>query len=708
MKCGFSMTWVRVFSCLIAWTIAGSSLSAVAQLPATQNSSDRTDHVQDVDDDAELEDWQNELNQHIEQTLARRELLAQDDTIRFSFANWEWKRVIEWFAEQANMNLQPIADPPQGTFTYISDESYDITTAMDILNDHLFRKGYTLVRNRRTLKLAQLGRDFPSELVEEITPDKLDERGRFEILRCRFDLTGLDMNEMERQIRNLIDRNVGESVPYYAANFIVVRDTGEKLRTIRELINMARELKTLRVEKYTLGYVGYEEMMTIVRPLLGMSGNAMTDGTLTLVNEPLGSVVYIRGTEARIREFLDIVAKVDVPAERLATNIEAPSLAQYTVRSDPELAFKVVQTMLVGRDVKVDLDTKLSAIFVFGRADDHKIVADVIRTIESGDGSLKEFELRNLTTSEAIEALQNLFGIDPADTAATRKSPIFYADRTGNRVIIRGTPNDLTLAQSMLDMLDRDLGLGGAGIRPTTVRIDANARQMDRVQAILEDLWPSSNRPNKLQMVMPEERRQRTRPSLLPPVRPFQLPDDTDDGEEETTGDDQRIQSGSFNFGPVNQQLASTVWSAAMLSLWYDEPIPPASKPAETQDEVGRTSAEQVDDGYKPPPPRQSVPGAPITVKFTDEGIIITSDDLDAVEDMRRLIQDLVSGSSSLALPQIYYLQFRGANETKGMLDSLLGIGGSSGGGKKFGNLIGGGMGKMFGGGGGGQVGGVL
>ncbi len=695
--------------CLWSIALTNSKLHACPQVEPPDGSNA---NQQQQDAQTEFDAALDAMEQYIQETQVRNETASQDDRVRFSFANWEWKRVIEWFAEQTNMNLQPIADPPQGTFTYISDEDYSLTEAMDILNDHLFRKGYTLVRNRRTLKLAQLNRDFPSELVEEITPEKLDERGRFEILRCRFDLSGLDMNEMERQIRNLTDRNVGESVPYYAANFIVVRDTGEKLRMIRELINMARELKTQKFSTYTLKNVGFEEAMTIIRPLLGMNGNSMPDGSLTVVSQPLSNDIFVRGTERRIQEFLDAVRIVDVPAERMTVGSEAPVLRQYTVRSDPELAFKVVQTMLVGRDVKADLDTRLSAIFIYGREADHEIVAEVIRTIESGDGSLKEFELRNLTTSVAIEALQNLFGIDPADTTATRKSPIFYADKSSSRIIIRGTPTDLMLAQSMIEMLDRDTGLAGNGIRPNTVRIDANDRQMDRVQAILEDLWPSTNRQNRLQIIMPEERRSRTRRSLLPPVPSHEtLP-----GEHETTEDNDQSINTSSRLGPsprrptIPTRFVSTSWtSTASEPTQLDEPIPAAAKPADQpQDEVGRTSAEQLDDSYKPAPQRPSVPGAPVTVRFTDAGIIITSDDLDAVEDMRLLIQEVISGSSVSALPQVYYLQFRGANETKGMLDSILGIGGSGGGGNMFGNLIGGAMGNMFGGGMGDMMSGLL
>jgi type II secretory pathway component GspD/PulD (secretin) len=105
---------------------------------------------------------------------------------------------------------------------------------------------------------------------------------------------------------------------------------------------------------------------------------------------------------------------------------------------------------------------------------------------------------------------------------------------------------------------------------------------------------------------------------------------------------------------------------------------------------IGRASAEQTE-AYRPPPPLKSVDGAPIIIRVTEEGtVVLQSDDLDALDDLEDFIADRLDATGAQQAPTFFYLDHRKAAEAKSLLDSILGLSDSSGGG-------GGGLGGLLG-----------
>ena len=121
--------------------------------------------------------------------------------IRFRFDEIEWAEVIDWFAEQNGFSLFPIVQPPEGTFKYFDDQEYTVLEGLDQLNHALaLQGGYTLIRNRKMLVLTKKSEGYPSELIEEIDPTELEDRGKYEIVRCIFDINGLEETDFASEV----------------------------------------------------------------------------------------------------------------------------------------------------------------------------------------------------------------------------------------------------------------------------------------------------------------------------------------------------------------------------------------------------------------------------------------------------------------------------------------------------------------------------
>ena len=118
--------------------------------------------------------------------------------IQFSFNNADWKDVVPWFAEQTGYSWQKISDWPEGTFTLIGNQKYSPLEALDQLNYalRLRKPRYTIIRNRNQLILTEESGALPAELIDTVTPDQLDQRGEYEIVRCRFSLGDVNVGEM--------------------------------------------------------------------------------------------------------------------------------------------------------------------------------------------------------------------------------------------------------------------------------------------------------------------------------------------------------------------------------------------------------------------------------------------------------------------------------------------------------------------------------
>lgn len=97
--------------------------------------------------------------------------------MRFQFRFQPWTDVLQWFARQADLSLVLDAPPP-GTFNYSDTRDYTPSEAIDLLNEVLQTKDFTLIRRGRMLRLVDLKKGLPEGLVPQVTLDDLDKRGR--------------------------------------------------------------------------------------------------------------------------------------------------------------------------------------------------------------------------------------------------------------------------------------------------------------------------------------------------------------------------------------------------------------------------------------------------------------------------------------------------------------------------------------------------
>ncbi len=709
---------------------------------------------------------------------------AELGQLRFNFQFSAWKPVLEWFAEQADLSLQ-MDDPPPGTFNYTDNtRSYSVRESLDLINGVLQFRGYTLVRNKQMLLLINVADDgLPQSIIETVTPEALDERGKYEQLKCLFPLGVMTAEQAEAEIRPLVpDPNGMKILP--ASGQILIQETGGNLRMIRAVIKAVQESAGSRsnaVQMQELNFTTPEEVMAIARPLLGIEEEEMSteDGSLNVAYEPFGLRIFFSGKPEMIQRFQQILEKIDVdPKVKPGEAPEPLQLITHSVRGgDPQTVLDVLRTLFAGQDgVRLAKDETTGSIIAMARTSQHATIKATIEQMERDAVDFEVIQLNRYDPQSMVLMLNKLLGKENAEGAGT--GPTFDGDATAMQLVVRGSAAEIAQIKQLVDKMDPAYDPEGDGVRPTSVLIPLAGGQARDILDLAQLMWPTSGRENKIREVLPKDSRRgleerETRPRDPAPVRrrPTDEPVDPEPATEQgTTQPDpnpekearrsdrrpsfqlagnrtirvdrsqqpKRRSSVVFVDRAARDKARRSVRQAPqpvgrpVEALAVFQPAPAERKAVEENKNAkdGKTGANVPADSTPPkkevagdPEPKETgetadgdskasdtVTGAEIVVNVLPQGILITSDDLAALDEYEDLIRSLMSGNVLPSKPTIFYLKNAKAPEAAALLQQILGLssGGGGGGGGGIGGLVGDMASNLVGGVGGDLLGGLL
>jgi type II secretory pathway component GspD/PulD (secretin) len=643
---------------------------------------------------------------------------GEEVKLRFNFRYAPWKDVLDWFAEQDNLSL--ILDaPPPGTFNYTDSRSYTPAEAIDLLNSVLLTKGFTLVRRERMLFLVNLEDRIPQNLIAQISPTDLEKYGEFTLVTCVFQLSKWTPEEAEPEIRKLLGPQ-GNIIILSRAKQVLVTETAGKLRTIRAMIDAIENPDPFRDQKLTvmpLQHALPEEILVVARQLLGMpeGQNVMQDGSLRIAADTLGSRLMVTGKPDMVERFREILKELDQPVGTATVSgapQESAQLETYPIlKADKASVLAVMQTLLAGQpEVRLAIDNESGKLIALARPSDQRTIKATLAQLEGDLVDNAVIQLRRLDPQAAVLLIQKLFG-----TADGTKGPKVDADPITLQLLVRGTASEITQVKDLITKLEGDPVGAGEGVRTNLRVIPLTGRSAQSALEQVELFWPTM-RTNKIRYVTPSaavpatQGRDRFPGRVTPNGEPAPEPNE-------------------FNFqGPQEAPPAP-------------KPAPPAAQPAAPvpvkaatlqRTPAGRVPVQFVrelrqlaqNQDAQPPeetaPKRPAGPPAEIIVSFTPTGIVIASDDLDALDDFEALLRTFTAGTATGAQePTVFWLKYAKAEVAAALLQEILtgsaGDTGGGGGGSLIGDMassmlgdVGGGLLGTLLGGGGGSGGGAL
>lgn len=655
---------------------------------------------------------------------------AENTQLRFNFRYAPWKTVLEWFADQADLSLELTAVPP-GTFNYTDRKTYTPAEAIDLLNSVLLTKGFTLLRHRRMLMVINLEDGIPPNLVETVDVSELDERGKFELVSCLFPVKNITAEEAEREVKTLLGPQ-GTIVVLPKTGAILVTETAGKLRVIRELLGLAttpaEALKDEAVQEITLEHVLADEVLGVIRQLLGLpeDRNAAPDGSLRIAVDTLGTRLFVTGEPEKVERVREILKLVDVPSgleEGGPKILETPQLEVYAIASaDPESVLKVMQTLMAGEpDVRIDIDPKSGNLIALARPSQHATIKATIDQMQRDSRQIDVIRLRVVDPQLAVLAINKLYGA--AAEGEVNRGPTVDADPTSGNLLVRGTESQIKSIRELLEKMGEsgfdDVEQVAAAERGNVRMIPMTGASARAALEQMEMIWPTM-RKNKIRIVTPSAavREMRTSdkaegnrtPATESPSRPtiegiddlkslfpsFEIhPRTPADGvkpmktppPKSTPAKPQSDATKSTKSAADTEARARD--DARLFRFASERLLLAQADPAEATEPTRGESVEDkpVDDKSPQPAPaididvpesgaddaeEPSKPGAEIIVAPGPSGIMIASEDLDALDEFESMLNTLATRAPTGREYTVFYLKFARAEVAAELLNEML------------------------------------
>lgn len=626
--------------------------------------------------------------------------LTEEGRYRMTFVFTPWKTVLEYFAKQGGYSFATDVYPP-GTLNYSDPKEYTSEQVIDVLNLHLMTKGYILVKREKLLRLFDVANNgpVPTEFVPVITPDELPDRGEFELVTCQFQLNRWTPSEAETEIRKLIGP-YGTIIVLGPARQLMVTDLGGKLRTIKNTIDAVEQPDAPKDDEFALirlNKLTPTEFLTTCRQLFGIPDNqfATSDGALRLSINELDSVVYAYGKAAMIERIKRLAKEIDIQNPSGVTAgpgglaiLEQPQFGSYQLmHTDPAYAENVIRTLLAGApNLKIQLDPKSNKIAVWGPPRQHQAIQAILAELEQNGNVTEVFKLKKLDPQSATTSINQLFSSDPSGrTASTslRVSPDAY----NSTITLSGTPAMVEAAKGWLAQNGEFGGgnqpnsfAGPDGQRSNRRVLPLSSRTIRNILSNVETIWPSERAT--LNVIKEVKKDEKSSPAAKaeekgnkPPSKPAPTKDDV------------------TSSNPPAYHFVS-------------EPGPETAESSENSDEEAdapTTDSKTVDPATSEPK-TPAIPGRPeIRVEVTPAGIVISSDDLDALDEFQNVLQELVDAHERAGRQtETFPLKHKDAEVAASMLKAMMDGGANVSGGFSSGMLggMGGLAGMLLGGGG--------
>jgi len=218
----------------------------------------------------------------------------------------------------------------------------------------------------------------------------------------------------------------------------------------RKPIEVVKQRESTTFSTYKLKHYEPEQFLIVLRRLLGIPNGSYErdDGSLTI------SIGFIlKGTPKAIEQFKSIAVQIDMAADGQQVNTKRPYLESHPVVANPEVAFKVIQTILAGTDATVGQDQRSGVIIVLGRKEHHQRVEDSLATLRGQSGTTKIVRLKHASAAKILPEVGDLVNLEDP-----QQGPKMLANTVKNYIVIRGTLAEILYVSQMITLLDSYMG----------------------------------------------------------------------------------------------------------------------------------------------------------------------------------------------------------------------------------------------------------
>lgn len=443
--------------------------------------------------------------------------------LSFNFRYAPWTDVLRLFAREAGLSLD-LLDVPPGTFSYFDADEYTPQEALDVLNGYLLPKGYVLVRRDDFLVCLNYDSGIPPNLIPNVKPDELAERGKNELLTVVFPLEGVDAGQIAAEV-NEVKGPQGKVVALTSTNSVLVTDIGSNLRRIQLMLEDVTSRPgpdDVSFKAYKIQHIAAVDAETLLRSVLGIgsgvanvsagfdprsrssSSRSVSSAPISIAtNERLNQLLI--SANLKTHKFIEeALQTIDVEGELsdFASLNNGPSLRVYTVSSaDAREVAKTIDAMMPG--IVVNEDGRNGKLHIRATPRQHEEVDLLIRQMDGLGSSSQQMAVIPLSKMDPVTAaatLQTMF-LKDGELAPTIEPDIY-----GRQILVRGDLTQITQIRALL----ADLGEDGSGQRNRNSEdrirtYSLQGRDAQEILPLIQQMW-NQRTNSSIRVINPSDR----------------------------------------------------------------------------------------------------------------------------------------------------------------------------------------------------------
>ncbi|QDT69929.1 Bacterial type II/III secretion system short domain protein [Planctomycetes bacterium MalM25] len=490
-----------------------------------------------------------------------RELEAKPDSagrVTFSFHGQAWGDVLQWLANVSELSLD-WRELPGDYLNLTTQRAYSLPEARDLINRHLQARGYTLLLSGEVLSVFKLDQLDPS-LVPRATEEELYDRLPHDVVKVSLAVPeGYDAKQTLEDVKQALSPHA-KAMPLTATKRLLLIDTVANLRMVSALLNEERLAVEGRAapREFVLEHVQASEVIDIVYVVLGLDPNSrpsqmelqMQQQKMQLMNQLAqrgkdvmkllqkdGPPVYLAYNRQRNSvlanappEQMRIIARtieaLDVPTSEGGADVASAGerrLEQYRLKTISPTAVISALEEIGGLSPRAELrgDKDSKTLFARASARDHEKITSLIDQLDGAETVVEVFWLRRLPAEAVAGSIQSLIINKPKKKKKDNDYPFFFsyrrnnddddepetllrvdADIENNRLIVRGTPQQLEEVRDLLVKLGEPIG-DRADERRVRVLDTLDPDKTEQLLRQLKAAWPSVG--GETELILPAE-----------------------------------------------------------------------------------------------------------------------------------------------------------------------------------------------------------
>lgn len=399
----------------------------------------------------------------------------ENGQVKFNLKGQPWPDVLEWLAETSHKSLD-WQELPNDYLNLVTQQSYSIDEASDLINRHLLARGFTMIAHGETISVVAVSKINPG-MVPRVEPTELAKLPDHDFVKTSFSLDWLLANEAEEEFKPMLSPN-GKLTHLAATNRLEAMDSVLNLRQIWTVIQeeqsggkqerLVREFKlkhtksgdvldqlyailginkppSLQKRRGSSSGGSYDPnmmnqfqqaMQQLVQPLQQMAQNqgqgagakARKPGEVRIIANEKENSILANAPPDKMAIIAQAIKTLDVEreGENLLQNVQRMQVYRLT-GVDPESLVQLLDEVgNLDPTTKLQIDTKNKSIVAYASLADHLTIKMLVEKLDGTSRKFQVIPLRKLGADYVAGSIEFMMGGGEKDKSSSRSNPFYF------------------------------------------------------------------------------------------------------------------------------------------------------------------------------------------------------------------------------------------------------------------------------------------